>query len=54
MLLGEPMLRFHQSLASFRRENDWFHYYYVTAWEMAQLVHQAEQGLENPQFDAAG
>jgi hypothetical protein len=39
MLLGEPMRQFHAGLARLAAEYDWFHYYYVTAREMAQLVH---------------
>ncbi len=39
-LLGEPMRRFHESLA---RCGDW-HFHYVTAREMANLVHAAEDG----------
>ncbi len=34
---------FHQALAERHRQNPDFRYHYVTAWEMAQLVHQAEQ-----------
>lgn len=44
MLLGEPMRQFHTELARFAAEHDWFHYYYVTAREMAALVHIAESG----------
>lgn len=44
MLLGEPMQRFHQDLADYARRHAWFRYYYVTAREMAGLVHQAERG----------
>jgi hypothetical protein len=50
MLLGEPMRRFHQELAEFAARNPWFYYYYVTAREMAELVHQAEQGQRQPTF----
>jgi len=49
MLLGEPMQRFHQMLAT-QASRGAFHYYYVTAREMADLVHQAEQGVSEPQF----
>ncbi|HEX5105946.1 MAG TPA: hypothetical protein VFV87_19140 [Pirellulaceae bacterium] len=48
MLLGEPMRRFHQQLRRFAGENEWFRYYYVTAREMASLVHQAESGATRP------
>jgi hypothetical protein len=44
MLLGEPMHQFHTALAAFAAEHDWFHYYYVTAREMAELVHAIERG----------
>lgn len=42
MLLGEPMRNFHSELALFAAAHDWFHYYYVTAREMAHLVHALE------------
>jgi hypothetical protein len=42
MLLGEPMRQFHAALARLAAEYDWFHYYYVTAREMAQAVHALE------------
>lgn len=42
MLLGEPMRRFHESLA---RLGDDFRIHYVTAREMANLAHAAEDGL---------
>ncbi len=43
------MRRFHEDL---RRESEekGFRYNYVTAWEMAQLVHQAERGANAPDF----
>lgn len=44
MLLGEPMRQFHTALAAFAAEHDWFHYYYVTARQMAALVHAVERG----------
>jgi hypothetical protein len=50
VLLGEPMQRFHETLHTFAQNNDGFRYYYVTAREMADLVHQAEQGANEPQF----
>lgn len=49
MLLGEPMQRFHKMLAT-QAARDSFLYYYVTAREMADLVHQAEQGVAEPHF----
>lgn len=48
MLLGEPMLRFHESLAELACRHEAFKFYYVTAREMADLVHQAEAGAEQP------
>lgn len=42
-LLGESMQRFHRELGEFHRQHPNFRYHYVTAWEMAQLVHLAEQ-----------
>ncbi len=42
MLLGEPMRQFHAALAELAAASDWFHYYYVTAHEMAQAVHVLE------------
>lgn len=50
MWLGEPMRRFHAELARQAGENRQLRFYYVTAWEMAQLVHQAERGAEQPSF----
>jgi hypothetical protein len=44
VLLGEPMIRFHDALARRAREDSSFHYHYVTAREMANLVHAAEAG----------
>ena len=42
MLLGEPMRAFHAALRDFAQRHDWFRYYYVTAREMAGLVHAVE------------
>jgi len=42
-LLGAPMQNFHRELAQLHQQHPNFRYHYVTAWEMAQLVHQAEQ-----------
>ncbi len=53
VLLGEPMRRFHESLQRTSLYRD-FEYFYVTAKETAQLVHQAEQGLQTPDFDRLG
>src|SRR5262249_20709621 len=43
-LLGEPMVRFHQDLADRARCDPHFHYHYVTAREMYNLVKAAEDG----------
>lgn len=43
-LLGEPMRLFHEGLARRARENPRFHYHYVTAREMYNLVKAAEAG----------
>jgi hypothetical protein len=48
MLLGPPMRRFHEDLASLAESHPTFRYYYVTAREMAALVHQAESGQIHP------
>lgn len=50
VLLEDPMRSFHASLPGVASELG-FKYYYVTAREMAQLVKQAEAGLEAPDFD---
>jgi hypothetical protein len=42
MLLGDPMRTFHRALRCFADEHDWFHYYYVTAREMANVVRALE------------
>ena len=49
MLLGPKMQQFHQDLASLHQQQPNFRYHYVSAWEMAQLVHQAERGSTSPQ-----
>jgi hypothetical protein len=54
MLLGEPMRAFHEGLASRAKADPSLRYYYVTAREMADLVHQAERGAETPAFDRVG
>ena len=43
MLLGETYQQFHRDLSTFIKANENIHLHYVTAWEMAQLVHQAEE-----------
>ncbi len=44
VLLGEPMARFHEDLADRARRDPNFHYHYVTAREMYNLVKAAEEG----------
>jgi hypothetical protein len=46
VLLGEPMIRFHAGLAALARDNPHFHYHYVTAREMVNLVKAAEAGWQ--------
>jgi hypothetical protein len=47
-LLSPEMQQFHRDLAAHAAENPRFRYHYVTAWEMAQLVRQAESGAREP------
>jgi hypothetical protein len=49
--LGPDMQRFHHELARRSAEQPELRYHYVTAWEMAQLVHLVESG---PQQSASG
>jgi hypothetical protein len=44
VVLGEPMVHFHQALALFARANPHFHFHYVTAREMYNLARAAEEG----------
>jgi hypothetical protein len=44
VLLGEPMVQFHRDLARLAAENENFHFHYVTAREMYNLVRAAESG----------
>lgn len=49
MLLGEPMMNFHRFLKEFTEKNPRFKYHYVTAREMVNIIHAAEDGLSgNP------
>jgi hypothetical protein len=43
-LLGGPMVRFHDALANYAASHSRFYYHYVTAREMVNLVHAAEDG----------
>ncbi len=53
MLLGERMQLFHQELTELHALQPNFRYHYVSAWEMAQLVHQAEREDRLPKFTTA-
>jgi hypothetical protein len=44
-LLGPPMVQFHEDLAMLARENSRFHFHYVTAREVYNLVKAAEAGF---------
>ena len=46
--LGNESQQFHRDLAVHAGRNANFRYHYVTAWEMAQLVRQAEAGSTRP------
>jgi hypothetical protein len=52
VLLGEPMSRFHESLAEKAQQDLNFHYHYVTAREMVNLVKAAEAGWTGSVVDA--
>jgi hypothetical protein len=52
VLLGEPMVQFHQALASRAAADPRFHYHYVTAREMFNLVRAAEAGWQGTVADA--
>jgi hypothetical protein len=43
MWLGETVVRFHRDLEELHRHHANFRYHYVTAWELAELVHLAER-----------
>lgn len=43
-LLGAPMVRFHQDLAKLAQDHANFHYHYVTAREMVNLIKAAQAG----------
>jgi hypothetical protein len=52
VLLGEAMVRFHEDLAEHARRQAGFHYHYVTAREMYNLVRAAEAGWTGGVADA--
>jgi hypothetical protein len=44
MLLGDPMRHFHQATAAFAATHPNFHFHYVTARQLVNIVHAAESG----------
>ncbi len=52
VLLGEPMVRFHEALARRAAENPHFHFHYVTAREMYNLAKAAEAGWKGSVAEA--
>jgi hypothetical protein len=52
VLLGEPMLRLHERLAQMAEEDPTFHFHYVTAREMYNLVRAAEAGWKGSVAEA--
>lgn len=52
-LLGPEMQAFHASLADQMRADPRYRLHYVTAWEMALLVRQAESGVQNPMLSSS-
>ncbi len=46
LLLGDPMVRFHETLAQWAEQFPWFHCHYVTAREMYNLARAAEAGWQ--------
>jgi hypothetical protein len=51
-LLGTPMMQFHRDLAEFAGKQPQFHYHYVTAREMYNLVKAAEAGWQGSALGA--
>jgi len=51
-LLGEPMVRFHEDLAQVARDNPHFHFHYVTAREVYNLIKAAEAGFGGAVYEA--
>jgi hypothetical protein len=52
VLLGDAMIRFHEGLAELAGRDPHFHFHYVTAREMANLVWAAEAGWRGTVADA--
>jgi hypothetical protein len=48
VLLGEPMIRFHETLQERANRDPLFRFHYVTAREMANLALAAAQGTDSP------
>jgi hypothetical protein len=44
MLLGPQMRDFHRSLPQYAADHPGFHFHYVTARELVNIVHAAEAG----------
>lgn len=51
IFFGEPMQELHQEWKRLATKHAGFEYFYVTAFEMASLVHQAESGIKVPRFE---
>lgn len=51
-LLSSAFQEFHNELSALRRSQPNLRLHYVTAWEMAHLVHQAEAGARTPDFSS--
>lgn len=49
MLLGSKVQQFHRDLAELHKSQPNFRYHYVSAWEMAQLIHRTELA-ESPEL----
>jgi hypothetical protein len=52
VLLGESMVRFHRDLAALAAKNPRFHYHYLTAREMVNVIKAAEAGWHGSVADA--
>jgi hypothetical protein len=52
VLLGDPIVRFHEMLARRSKEDPRFHFHYVTAREMFNLARAAEEGWTGSVSDA--
>src|SRR5262249_54263218 len=51
-MLGQGMVRFHEDLARLACDNPRFHYHYVTAREVYNLIKAAEAGFTGPVSEA--